>query len=143
MGCLLFFLPRLNLHFVDGKLAIGKQRIVYLLVFLQLLIFPQELKDLLNNFSNLILNLIKHPMVVAPKSKNAGIFQIDQVPGSFRLRKIQNLFQVGDTHFAVGKDEMKDADARFVGTSLKYLRTESQVETFKAHSSSSLVKGKD
>jgi hypothetical protein len=89
-----FLLPLFHFHFVDGEFAIGEQGLIDLLIVQQLLISSQELKYLLNNFSNLVFYLIKHPVVITTEGEDAGIFEVDEVAGSFGLREIEDLFEV-------------------------------------------------
>lgn len=60
-------------------------------------------------------------MIVASKGKNACIFQINKVARGLGLRKIQDFLQISDAHFTVRKNQVENAQTRFIGTSLKNL----------------------
>jgi hypothetical protein len=113
--------PFLDLKFVNGELAIGEQRLVNMLIVLQLCILAQKLKNLFDDLAYFVLELIKYPVVVTAMAHDTRIFQINHVSRSFGLREIEDFFQVGDTHFAVLKNKMKNAQSRFVGASLENL----------------------
>ncbi len=74
---------------IGSELAVGEQGLVYLLVGLKLLVFAQELEDLFNDFGYFVLNLVKHPVIVAAVAQNAGIFKVDKMARGFGLREIQ------------------------------------------------------
>jgi hypothetical protein len=66
-----------------------------------LLVFSKELKYLPDDIFDAFLCLVKHPMVIPARIQDARVLEIYQVPGSFSLREIEYLLEVGDTHFAV------------------------------------------
>lgn len=105
---------------------------------LQLRILPKKLKNLFNDIAYLILDLVEHPVIIPPVTQYTCIFQIDKVPGGFGLRKIQDFFEIGNAHFAIHKNEVKNPQPRFISASFENLRSKGKIKTFQAHGTSLL-----
>ncbi len=65
-----------------------------------------KLKDLFNDVEHFVFDLVKDPLIDLSTGKDAGVFQINQMTGRFRLGKVQNLLQITDAHFAIGHDQV-------------------------------------
>jgi hypothetical protein len=55
------------------------------------------------------------------------------VAGGFCLGKFQGQLQIGDTHFALSVQQVKNAQPRLVGKRFKDLGPELKAEIFKPH----------
>jgi len=53
--------------------------------------------------------------------------------GGFGLCKIEDFFEVGNTHFAVHHNKTQDAKTGFIRASFKNLGPQRQVKTFESH----------
>jgi len=76
----------------------------------------QELQYLFNDVENFVLYLVKDPLVKFAGREDSGILQVDQMTGSFGLSKFENVFQIGNAHFSVHHDQIKDTQPGGVRT---------------------------
>lgn len=53
----------------------------------------------------------------------------------FRLSEFKDVFQIGNTHFTVGHDQIQNPQTGSVGAGKKYLRTRVNIEMFKSQKS--------
>ncbi len=107
------------MKFVESEFAVGKHRLKNMLVMLKRRITADELQHLFQDIKYLFLDLVKGPLVELPGRKNARVFQIDQMPGSFCLGEVKDPFEVADAHFTIDHYKIKDAKPGRVGTCQK------------------------
>lgn len=104
-----------------------------LLIFLKLNVLSQKREYLFYNLIHFIFHLVKNPVIVTCIRQNARIFKINKVTGRFGLCEVQDLFQIGNAHFAVLENQVQNSQPRFVGTCLENLGAERQIEIFEPH----------
>lgn len=100
---------RPDMKLVQSKLTVCKKILKNLLIFLQGCVSPNEFEHLLENILNFFLDLVEDPLIQLPGRKYPGIFQVDEMSGSFCLREIQDSFEVGDAHFTVDHNQHEDS----------------------------------
>jgi hypothetical protein len=103
-------------EFIQGQLPVGIERLKNLLIILKDCVPPEELQNLFDDVKYFVLDLVKNPLIIFSCRQDAGIFQINEVPGGFGLGKFEDVFQVGDAHFSVHHDQIKDAEPGSVRT---------------------------
>ena len=116
------------MELVEGEFAIGEQGLKGLKVFLQNRVAFEEIEHELEDVDNFFFNLVEDPLVHFACGEDAGILKVDKVAGGLGLREFQNALQIADAHFAVGHDEMEDAQAGGIGTCQKNLCTQVDIE---------------
>jgi len=65
------------------------------------------LQNLFDDVKNFVLYLVEYPLVEFSCGQDAGILQVDQVPGGLVWVNSRMWFQVGYAHFSIHHDQVR------------------------------------
>jgi len=102
-------------------------------VFQQNSVFVHVMEDLGYNIPGLWFDVVINKLVYLTGRNQVGVLEVAQVPGSFGLGKVKDMFQICDTHFFFHVQQEKDSDPCLIRKGFEKFQAEGQAKVFYAH----------